>query len=264
MHRYYESLFPWLIDFKGDDLDELIRQVNQPKPEEEEDEDPAARWLTAAEYHSPQLSRAEKFQRALDRYWQRKKTPWELGRDYERYIGYLHERDGFKVDYYGIAFGYEDLGRDLICIKADDIRVIQCKHWSAQKTLHEKHICQIFGTSTAYDLKLKEKGWNVKSTAWLYISCATSQTAKEFAGILGVNLIESFSLKPYPVIKCNVSLRDGTKIYHLPFDQQYDKTLIEHKDECYVETVAEAEALGFRRAYRWRGGTPPATGGGNS
>ncbi len=26
LHHYYENLFPWLIDFKGEDLDELIRQ----------------------------------------------------------------------------------------------------------------------------------------------------------------------------------------------------------------------------------------------
>lgn len=35
--------------------------------------------------------------------------------------------------------------------------------------------------------------------------------------------------------------------------RQYDRTLIEYKDECYVQTVAEAEALGFRRAFRWKG-----------
>ena len=71
--------------------------------------------------------------------------------------------------------------------------------------------------------------------------------------MLGVKLIDDCPLRRYPIIKCNVSLRDGEKIYHLPFDQQYDRTLIEYKDECYVETVAEAEALGFRRAFRWRG-----------
>jgi len=48
-------------------------------------------------------------------------------------------------------------------------------------------------------------------------------------------------------------MRDGSKIYHLPFDQQYDSTIIKYKNECYVETIAEAEALGFRRAFRWRG-----------
>lgn len=58
LHRYYESLFPWLIDFKGEDLDELIRQVNRPKSKEEED--PVAERLSDAEYNSSKLSRAEK------------------------------------------------------------------------------------------------------------------------------------------------------------------------------------------------------------
>jgi len=47
-------------------------------------------------------------------------------------------------------------------------------------------------------------------------------------------------------------MRDGAKIYHLPFDQQYDRTkIISDKGEKYVYTVAEAEKAGFRRAWRW-------------
>ena len=60
----------------------------------------------------------------------------------------------------------------------------------------------------------------------------------------------------FPRIKCNIG-KDvngiSTKIYHLPFDQQYDKTQIVHKGECYATTVEEAEKLGFRRAGRWVG-----------
>lgn len=71
-----------------------------------------------------------------------------------------------------------------------------------------------------------------------------------------MEIVEGYPLASYPCIKCNVSRRDGTKIYHLPFDQQYDRTLIEEeKNECYVETVKEAEDLGFRRAFRWHGST---------
>jgi hypothetical protein len=135
----------------------------------------------------------------------------------------------------------EDLGRDLICIKGNEVRIVQCKHWSAQKTMHEKHVCQIYGTAIAYEKKFaKERDLFgiVSVKPWLYISCEASPTAKEFADALCVTLAEKFPLAKYPVIKCNVSLRDGTKIYHLPFDQQYDRTLIEYKDECYVETVA--------------------------
>lgn len=256
LHRYYESLFPWLIEFKGEDLDELIRQVNQPRTDGDPNDDPATQWLSDAERDSAKLTRADKFQRALDRYWQSKKSPWQLGRDYERYIGYLYDHEGFRVEYPGIEFGLEDLGRDLICSKDRDVRIVQCKYWSAHKTMHERHVCQIFGTAAAYRTERGEQRdlfGKAQITPWLYVSCAASPKAKEFAQMLGVHLIENFPFRPYPIIKCNVSLRDGSKIYHLPFDQQYDRTLIEYKDECYVQTVAEAEALGFRRAYRWRG-----------
>jgi hypothetical protein len=57
------------------------------------------------------------------------------------------------------------------------------------------------------------------------------------------------------MIKCNINPSSKEKIYHLPFDQQYDKVVIgDVPGECYVETIADAEAAGFRRAFRWRGG----------
>jgi hypothetical protein len=48
-------------------------------------------------------------------------------------------------------------------------------------------------------------------------------------------------------------MRDGERIYHLPFDEMYDATVV-HPDrgEFYRATVAEAEEEGFRRAMRWR------------
>jgi len=62
-------------------------------------------------------------------------------------------------------------------------------------------------------------------------------TAEELA----IRYAEKYPLKSYPCIKCNVSRKDGTKIYHLPFDQQYDRTLVEEeRNECYVENVSEA------------------------
>jgi hypothetical protein len=260
LHRYYETLFPWLIDFKGEDLDDLIRQANQPldqSSENDQDHDPVVEWLSQAEFNSDTLTRTEKFQRALDRYWSRRKAPWQIGRDYERYVGYIHERDGYNVEYHGIVFGYEDMGRDLICIKGNDIRIVQCKYWSREKIIHEKHVCQLLGTVIMYEKSHQfdpDLFGNPSITAWLYTSCSLSKKAREFAKLLGVQLVENDSLGKYPMIKCNVSRRDGAKIYHLPFDQQYDRTLIEYEDECYVETVAEAEALGFRRAFRWKGG----------
>jgi hypothetical protein len=263
LHRYYEDLFPWLIDFQGEDLDELIKQSRQTLSDsdgtsiEQAEEDPAAEWLSQAEQRSDNLTNAEKFQRALDRYWQSKKTPWRVGLDYERYVGYQYEARGFRVEYHGAARGLEDLGRDLICIKDNEIHIVQCKYWKNSKVFHEKHICQLFGTATAYE-RTQQGQLSIfgspEVSAWLYTSCSASETAKQFAETLGIHVVENHAFTRYPAVKCNVSVRTGEKIYHLPFDQQYDRTKIEFRDERYVATVAEAESLGFRRAFRWKAG----------
>jgi hypothetical protein len=81
-----------------------------------------------------------------------------------------------------------------------------------------------------------------------------SDRAREFAHVLDINVEENFPLEDYPRIKCNIAHRTGERIYHLPFDQQYDATMIEAaRGELYAATCAEAEDLGFRRAWRWRG-----------
>jgi hypothetical protein len=248
--HYYESLFPWLVDFRGEDLDDLIeRKLKGPQQAEEAQfEDPARAWLTDAEYRS--LPSSTKYQMALDRYWSKRKSRWEIGRDYERYIGYLHEQDGFHVYYQGIVEGLADMGRDLIARKDREVGVVQCKYWSRDKTIHEKHIFQLFGTLTAYRVDHPE----VEAQGKFVTSTTLSERAKLFATVLGIEHVENLPLRPYPCIKCNVSRRDGAKIYHLPFDQQYDRTLVEEERlECYVATVEEAERLGFRRAFRWKG-----------
>lgn len=250
--EYYENLFPWLVDFKGEDLDDLIRQIMERKEkgrlELEEPDDSAKKWLTGAEYSK--LPTVEKYELALDRYWQKKKSKWEIGRDYERYIGYRYESNRYNIYYQGIIEGLADLGRDLIATKDNNVEIVQCKYWSKEKQIHEKHIFQLYGTVVAYKIDHPEK----QVSACFVTSTSLSGRAKEFAKELRMKTVENYPLEHYPCIKCNVSRRDGTKIYHLPFDQQYDRTLIEkERNECYVETVAEAEALGFRRAFRWRG-----------
>jgi len=260
--KYYEALFPWLPEYVGEDIDDLIVQAFQQTDQDEID--PVHTYLTKGEYEN--LSPSERNQKALDRYWLKKKTSWQVGRDYERYIGYLYEMKGYSVYYQGIEKGLEDLGRDLVCKKRNEVVIVQCKYWREERTVHEKHINQLFGTTVEYFIKhndgrgkrqldffptmLKEG----QISAAFVTSASLSETAKNFAGILGVKVEEHFPFKQYPSIKCNVSHRDGTKIYHLPLDQQYDRTTVEEeRNECYVLTVAEAERLGFRRAWRWGG-----------
>ncbi|RJO61138.1 MAG: hypothetical protein C4542_07160 [Dehalococcoidia bacterium] len=249
--EYYESLFPWLIDFSAEGIDELIEQTMVPKDTLgvlEENDDAAKIWLTQAEYSN--LSNPEKYQIALDRYWKRKKTNWEIGRDYERYVGYIYEQKGYTVTYKGIVAGFEDLGRDLICERGKDVAIIQCKYWAKTKQIHEKHVFQLYGTVISYKIDHPE----AKVEPVFVTHTVLSDMAKKFAKMLDISITENYDLLPYPCIKCNVSHRDGTKIYHLPFDQQYDRTTIEEeRNETYVDTVKEAEEIGFRRAYRWRG-----------
>jgi hypothetical protein len=252
---YYESLFPWLAEFRGEDIDELIQTVNTSERtgQSTEEQDPARRWLAPGEFEK--LSTAEKFQRALDRYRSRKKTRWEIGKDYERFVGYLYETGEGTVEYQGIVKGFEDLGRDLVVYKDDYIEVVQCKNWAQSKTIHEKHIFQLYGTMVA--LQVDKPGKSVQGR--FVTTTSLSETAKKYADVLGIKYAENFSHREYPCIKCNISRKNGDRIYHLPFDQQYDTTVIEPKrGECYVATVAEAESLGFRRAFRWKG--PVATG----
>ena len=85
-------------------------------------------------------------------------------------------------------------------------------------------------------------------------STKLSDKARKFSEILKITVEEDRALdKNYPMIKCNLS-SNGEKIFHLPFDQQYDKIKIEpEKNEQYVSTVKEAFELGYRRAKRWRG-----------
>jgi hypothetical protein len=247
---YYESLFPWLTEYVDASLDELLELVKKPESESPE-EDPVSRYLAPGEFRS--LSSCERNQIALDRYRTRKKSPWELGRDYERFIGYRYERQGYSVEYHGIAEGVSDLGRDLIVRSKDEVKVVQCKYWAAHKEIHEKHVAQLFGTTVKFAIEHGLR-WENDVKGILITSTKLSPMAKSFASALGVEFQESVPLEIYPIIKCNVGRDEHgstSKIYHLPMDQQYDKTRIANVGEFYASTVAEAENHGFRRAWRW-------------
>jgi len=252
---YYENIAPFLIDLK-EEVDVATEEERALLEEysEEELQDYVTHYLTKEEYRK--LPSIERNQMALDRFWKRPKSKWLIGRLYERYIGYLYESQDYDVEYIGIFKGFEDLGRDLICKKGKDFIVIQCKNWAKFRTIYEKHIFQFFGTVFQY----RDENPDRKVRAVFYTTTELSQLARRFASELGIELKENFSFdKNYPCIKCHTSKADnpyaprGTKIYHLPFDQQYDKTKLEKKyGEFYCKTVKEAEEAGFRRAFRYK------------
>ena len=83
-----------------------------------------------------------------------------------------------------------------------------------------------------------------------------SNRAKEIASVLNVKIVENYPIGNFPRIKSNTNYDEcgeKTKIYHLPMDQQYDRTTIsKSKGEFCAYTVKEAEDAGFRRAFRHR------------
>lgn len=248
--EYYENVAPFLVDLKEEvDIATEYERDLLKEYSEEELEDTSTHYLTKEEYRK--LPTVERNQMALDRFWKRPKSKWLIGRLYERYVGYLYEKDGYNVDYVGIFKGFEDLGRDLICKKGKEIIVIQCKNWAEFRTIYEKHVFQFFGTVFQY----KDENKNKDVRAIFYTSTKLSDLARRFAQELKIELKEGLKFdRDYPSIKCNISKVDGTKIYHLPFDQQYDNTKIEpKKGEFYCQTVKEAEDAGFRRAFRYKG-----------
>lgn len=247
--EYYERSFPDLAEIRQNELEggEEDQKVDNTYTERER-QDPATRLLARVEYLK--LTPSERNQLALDRYWKRRHSNKHVGRMYERYIGYIYECQGYAVSYYGIDKELDDLGRDLVCVKGKKAVIVQCKNWSRHKTVRENRVFQHFGT--VFEYKQQHPDMNV--TAAFYTTTAISDVAKEFAKTLGMEIFDNYKFdKSYPCIKCNIG-RDGSKIYHLPFDQQYDKVNIEPaRGEFFAKTVKEAEDAGFRRAYRWQG-----------
>ena len=191
----------------------------------------------------------EKYQLALDRYKQYRKNPWEAGIAYERFIGYQYEIAGYAVQYNGATERLEDMGRDLIATLGNSVVIIQCKRYRKESFVRENTVFQLHGTSVLYQIKNP----GVKVIPAIYSSAPLSDMAAKCAKHLGIVVRDRIPLEDYPMIKCNIS-SSGERIYHLPFDQQYDRVrIIPDRGEKYVDTVAEAEAAGFRRAWRWHG-----------
>lgn len=214
-------------------------------------DDPISGFISRTEWDG--LSSTERNQLALDRYLNRKKSNWEIGRDYELYVAHCYEKKGYTVDTFGSYMRVQDLGRDLIAVKDDVVLVIQCKCWSANKEIHENSICQLYGTVICYCIENNRKADEVEPV--FVTTTSLSKKAREFANMLNITVVENFPLQEFPRIKCNIGHDEfgKTYIYHLPMDAQYDNVKICKDGECYCLTVQEAEEKGFRRAYKWHG-----------
>lgn len=252
-YNYLLSVFPELKSYVEDEESLLHLSDFKDFDEFSDNRDRVHDWVSDEEYS--RMSEDDRNQLALERYKSRKKSNWEIGMEYEMYIGHVLRKDKFYIKQFGIENGLNDLGRDIIAEKAHldgsrSIYIIQCKNWSKDKELHENVVCQLFGTTLEYQIKHRDL-FNTKVVPLLVATTELSDTAKEFAKRLGV-VWKIVEMGEYPMIKCNIN--NGNKIYHLPFDQQYYNTKItEYTGESYEWTVKDATRKGFRRAMKWRG-----------
>lgn len=166
---------------------------------------------------------------------------WKYGRDYERYIGYLWEKNGWKVKYNGATKGNYDGGIDLICTKNDEVCLIQCKRWKNRVGVEE--IKQFQAAIERYE-EFETDSSDVEG--FFYSTSGYTDDAYEVAEWNDIECCtEKFnSVKEYPPVKCINS--HGSKIYFLPFDKNFDRVPenLDHLD-CYKFTVADAERAGY-------------------
>lgn len=246
---YLKKVLPFtneILESKFSDIKEYIKEKEKDKETLLENYDEVKKYISADEYK--ELNETNRNQLALDRYIERRKSKWQIGRDYELFIGHEYEKEGWNVEYYGTLKGFEDLGRDLICKKGNSIHIVQCKNWSKHKEIHENAINQLYGTMIEYCITNNKTLKDVKGV--FVTTTVLSETAQKFAELLNIKVRENKELGNFPRIKCNIG-KDGEKIYHLPMDQQYDKIKIDKEGELWAYTVEEAENKGFRRAFKY-------------
>ena len=243
--------FPDLTKYIEDDGSTVDAILATSMERAAEEYDHSKDYLTEQEYQN--LSIDERNQLALDRYKERRrKSSWIAGVEYEMFYGYKLSQEGFNVQNFGAERGLNDLGRDIIATKNGNTYIIQCKRYSMHHEVHENTICQLFGTTLHYKITAKQRRYSMCDPDKIFPVLVTtgilSDTASEFAEKLGVKVVQ-IQMGEYPMIKCNIN--NGNRIYHLPFDQQYWRTIIKPENgEFYAMTVKEATKAGFRRAFK--------------
>lgn len=239
------NLFPELKNYVDDieTIKELANFKNIDTLKEEYDK--VIDYISKEDYSK--LTVDERNQLALDNYIKGKKSKWQIGRDYEMYCSYIYEKDGWSVERFGIEKRLNDMGRDIIAIKNNTTHIIQCKYWSHDKLIHEKHIAQLYGSTIEYQISIENTLFDNNVIPVFITNIELTETAKKFAERLNV-IVYKWQMQEFPRIKCNIN--NGRKIYHLPFDQQYDRTQIKNAGEFFAYNVNEAASKGFKRAKR--------------
>lgn len=177
----------------------------------------------------------------------RAENKWKYGRDYERYVGYLFEREGFSVIFNGATLGSSDGGIDLFCFKSGIVYPIQCKRWKNQVGVEEIYkfaeaVESFKRNRSAYPIPLIYS----KVMPLFYSTNGYTAEAERTASSKNITCqVQKFnSIREYPAVKCTAL--NGRKVYYLPFDRDFDSIRVGvYRGGCYKFSVLEAEQAGY-------------------
>lgn len=256
LFEYYECLFPWLPEFKREHIEDVYLQTNWISLADGAI-DPLFFWVSDEE--SRTHDSAGKMQLALNRFWEKNQSKWELSRKMEKYVFYLLFKDGWKLKTLSFLKGYPEFAKNIIAQKDGKTLFIQCRFFQ-KDLIVERHLYQLLNSAMDHffelfpDAKTNPKLGNFTALiehygyqSVFYSDGILLESAKKVSRMFGLEVHENFKFEPFPAIKCSVSEKDGKKFF-LPFDQFYD--MVPRQDEtleCYVKTVAEAISKGFKR-----------------
>ncbi len=111
----YELEAPWLIEYLDYTVEDIVEGLHQEEKLQQSfssGTDPLRLFVSESEWAV--MSELERNQLALDRYLEyRQRNAWAAGIQYERYIGFSYEKQGFNVFYQGALKGVSDLANRL-------------------------------------------------------------------------------------------------------------------------------------------------------
>jgi hypothetical protein len=180
----------------------------------------------------------------------------EVGRDYERFIGYKYETAGWNVVYRGIRRGVADRGIDLVCWSGSKVHIVQCKRWTITTPINSTVVQDLIRTTREYTVKKHFEDqlgfeWpeaaSKKVRAVLFTTSVLQTDAKKLASANKVSFKQRYRIEDYPKIKC-YRTSTGKKVYLTPACYSYDSVSMKCMlGDCYVHSEAEAMKRGFEK-----------------
>lgn len=197
-------------------------------------------------------SRLQSIDDRLLRYRARKiRSKKYIGLDYERFIGYLLESNGYSVMYNGALKGVKDGGIDLIASKENDLLLIQCKLYKRGRNIPSGYAYRL---KASVDRYCQDHPEVKRAVGYLVTNYAVSAKAQSVADASGLQTAIVRYDRYYPCVKCvSFYTKKGARrsYYYMPWQSSYDKVnVLPEADDCYVFTAREAESLGYH--YRGR------------